>query len=425
MEDLFRIRRVWALEILDSRGNPTVEAWVETEALRRACFKVPSGASKGKFEALELRDGDKRFMGRGVRKAVKNVNEIIADKIVGLDSRDQRLVDKILVELDGTENKSRLGANAILSVSMAVAKAAAATADLPLYKYLGGVDSYLLPTPMMNIINGGLHAGNRLAFQEFMIIPTGFETFSEALRAGVEVYQTLKQLLKDKYGISAVNVGDEGGFAPPMSRTEEALEMLVKAVEQAGYEPDRQVVLGLDCAASTFYKDGKYLVDQRSYTPGELVDYYLDLVEKYPIKSIEDPFQEDDFYHHSQITRKLEGKVQIVGDDLFVTNKDRLQQGISLGSCNALLFKLNQVGTLTEALEAASTAFRAGYRVIVSHRSGETEDTTIADLSVALNTGLIKTGAPARSERTSKYNRLLEIETELSDQARYPSFMLT
>ncbi len=424
MDDLFRIIRVWALEILDSRGNPTVEAWVETEALRRACFKVPSGASTGKFEALELRDGDERFGGRGVRRAVKNVNDVIADKIVGLDSRDQRLIDRTLIELDGTENKSKLGANAILSVSVAVAKAAAATSDLPLYKYLGGVDSYMLPTPMMNIINGGLHAGNNLSFQEFMIIPTGFKYFSEALRAGVEVYHTLKQLLKDKYGVSAVNVGDEGGFAPPMSQTEEALEMLVRAVEQAGYEPDRQVVLGLDCAASTFYKDGKYLVDGHSYTPGELLDYYVNLVEKYPVKSIEDPFQEDDFYHHSQITRKLGGKVQIVGDDLFVTNKDRLQQGIRLGSCNALLFKLNQVGTLTEALEAATTAFRAGYNVIVSHRSGETEDTTIADLSVALNTGLIKAGAPARSERTSKYNRLLEIEAELADQARYPSFML-
>ena len=424
MEDLFRIRHVWALEILDSRGNPTAEAWVETEALRKACFKVPSGASKGKFEALELRDGDKRFGGKGVRKAVKNINEFIADKIVGLDSRDQRLIDTTLIELDGTENKSRLGANAILAVSMAVAKAAAATADLPLYKYLGGVGSHLMPTPMMNIINGGLHAGNKLSFQEFMIIPTGFNSYSDALRAGVEVYQTLKRLLREKYGSQAVNVGDEGGFAPPMGRTEEALEALVKAVEESGYEPDRQVVLGLDCAASTFYKNGRYHVDGKAYTAGELLDLYLNLVEKYPIKSIEDPFQEDDFYHHSTITEKLHGRVQIVGDDLFTTNKYRLEQGISLGACNALLFKLNQVGTLTEALEAASTAFRAGYRVIVSHRSGETEDTTIADISVALNTGLIKTGAPARAERTSKYNRLLEIEMELGEQAKYPSFML-
>ncbi|RLE50184.1 MAG: phosphopyruvate hydratase [Candidatus Methanomethylicota archaeon] len=422
MSNGFEITLVKAREILDSRGNPTVEAEVHTLAGGIGRASVPSGASTGAYEALEVRNGDqRRFKGKGVLKAVENVNKIIAPALIGLDSRKQEEVDNTMISLDGTANKSKLGANAILSVSLATAKAAAGTLNKPLYKYLGGDEASTLPVPLMNIINGGKHAGNQLALQEFMIIPVGFKSFNEALRAGVEVYQSLKNVLKKLYGASAINVGDEGGFAPPMKLTEEALQALMKAISDAGYTED-EVMLGLDCAASSFYVNQKevYLVDGEEKSRDKLFDYYLELISRYPILSIEDPFEENDFQSFSDFTREVGKHVQVVGDDLFVTNINRLKQGVSMKAANALLLKVNQIGTLSEAIAAAKYAFENSYNVIVSHRSGETEDPFIADLAVALNTGQIKTGAPARGERTAKYNQLLRIEEELEAKARYP-----
>jgi enolase len=419
----FTIRSVHARMILDSRGNPTVEVEVETVGGGWGRAAAPAGASRGKHEALELRDGGRRFKGKGVDKAVFNVNNIIAPQIIGLDSRRQSLIDYVMLKLDGTPNKSRLGANAIVATSLAVAKAAADTAGLPLYRYLGGSASYfVMPVPQLNIINGGVHAGNELSFQEFMIAPVGADSFSEAMRVAVEVYHELKQLLKEKYGSLAVNVGDEGGYAPPMRENREALNALVEAVRRAGYEPGSDVVLGIDAAASHFYDESKgvYTVDGRDFTADELLDYYVQLVDEYPIRYIEDPFYEEDFESFAQLTAKVGVKVLIVGDDLYVTNVSRLRKGIEMRATNAALLKVNQIGTLTEALEYAHLALRAGMKVIISHRSGETEDTTIAHIAVGLRTGFIKTGAPARGERTSKYNELLRIEEELDGEAVYP-----
>jgi len=424
MKNGYAISKIKAREILDSRGNPTVEVDIITESGEMGRAAVPSGASTGRYEALELRDGGERYHGKGVLKAVKNVNEIITPALKGLDVRSQEEIDKKLIELDGTPNKSKLGANAILAVSLATARAAANTLKIPLYRYLSkNKDELLLPVPLMNIINGGKHAGNKLNIQEFMIIPHGGKTFKETLRLGVEIYHTLKGILEKKYGKDAINVGDEGGYAPPMEQTTEALEALIKSIEEAGYTPRKEVSLGLDAAASEFYGEEhrRYYLDQRSLTVDELIEYYTQLVETYPIISIEDPFQEEDFETFAEFTKKLGNKVQIVGDDLFVTNTRRLEKGIQMGAANALLLKVNQIGTLTEALEAAKTAFQHNYAVIVSHRSGETEDPFIADLAVALCTGQIKTGAPARSDRTSKYNQLLRIEEELREKARFPA----
>jgi len=420
MEDVFRITSIRAREILDSRGNPTVEVDVYTKGgFGRAA--VPAGASKGVHEALEIRDGGKRYHGRGVLSAVRNVNEIIAPRVIGMDSRKQWEIDRLMIELDGTKNKSKLGANAILGVSLAVAKAAADTYKMPLFKYLGGLKARLLPVPLMNIINGGKHAGNQLSIQEFMIVPVGADKFSEALRIGAEVYHELKSYLKEKYGVSAINVGDEGGFAPPMKETREALDALVEAVKRAGYSEGKDVVLALDAAATSFYNAEKktYYIDGKELTSDELLQMYIDLVDEYPIKSIEDPFQEEDFESFAKLTEKIGSKVQIVGDDLFVTNVERLKRGIELKATNALLLKVNQIGTLTEAIQAAELAMSNGYNVIVSHRSGETEDITISHLAVALNAGQIKTGAPARGERTAKYNELLRIEEYLGDSAEF------
>ena len=423
----FKISFVKAREALDSRGNPTVEVEVRTKGRGQGIALVPAGASKGAHEALELRDGDpRRFKGRGVLRAVNNVNNIIAPAIMGFDSRRQRALDRLLITLDGTPNKSKLGANDILGVSLANAKAAADTMKLPLFQYLGGARARVMPVPLMNIINGGKHAGNELSLQEFLIIPVGADSFREAIRMACEVYYELKDYLKSKYGLLAINVGDEGGFAPPMKLTREALDALVKAIKSAGYDPETQVVLGLDAAASSFYDEdrGVYKVDGQDLTKEQLLEFYLDLVDEYPIKSIEDPFYEEDFEAFREITQRLKDKVQIVGDDLFVTNVKRLRRGIEIGAANALLLKVNQIGTLSEAIDAAELAMKNGYNVIVSHRSGETEDTTIADLAVALNAGQIKTGAPARGERTAKYNRLLRIEDYLGEEAVYPGMRI-
>ena len=421
--EVFTIAKVKAREVLDSRGNPTVEAEVALKGGAIGSAIVPSGASTGIHEALELRDNDpKRYRGKGVLKAVQNVNEVIAKAIIGMDARNQEQVDNKMIQLDGTSNKSKLGANAILSVSMAVAKAVANQLQKPLYQYLGGEKARTLPVPLMNIINGGKHAGNELNIQEFIIVPVNADKFREALRMGVEVYQSLKELLKEKYGLIAINVGDEGGFAPPLKETREALDLLVEAIKRAGYTPGADVYLALDCAASNFYslESGVYTLDGRHYTAEQLFDLYLELINGYPIISIEDPFHEEDFQSHAMLVEKTKGKLQVVGDDLFVTNINRLKKGIELKAANALLLKVNQIGTLTEALKAAKLAFSNNYNVIVSHRSGETEDTFIADLAVAINSGQIKTGAPARSERTAKYNRLLRIEEELGEEVIFP-----
>ncbi len=411
IDEKFEIKDIIAREVIDSRGNPTVEVEVLTKGNGYGRAIVPSGASTGTHEALELRDREKRFGGKGVLMAVENINSIIKPELIGYDSRMQREIDYIMIELDGTPNKSKLGANAILAVSLAVAKAAASTAKLPLYKYLGGINSYILPVPLMNIINGGKHAGNDLAIQEFMIMPVGASSISEAIRIGVEVYHTLKNVIIDKYGKGAINVGDEGGFAPPLKKSDEALDLLVESVKKSGYED--KVVFALDAAATEFYnkEEGVYYIDGKKLSREELLEYYKDLVNRYPIVSIEDPFHEEDFEGFAIITKELD--IQIVGDDLFVTNVERLKEGIKRKAANALLLKVNQIGTLSEAIDAANLAFRNGYGVIVSHRSGETEDTTIADLSVALNSGQIKTGAHARGERTAKYNQLIRIEEEL------------
>ena len=415
------ITEVYAREILDSRGNPTVEVEVclEDGAMGRAA--VPSGASTGVHEAVELRDGDKeRYLGKGVTKAVDNVNDIIAEAIIGLDATRQTEIDELLVRLDGTPNKGRLGANAILGVSMAVAKAAAASVGLPLYLYLGGVAAKELPVPMMNILNGGEHADNNVDIQEFMIMPVGAKSFSEALRMNAEIYHNLKALLKEK-GLSTA-LGDEGGFAPNLKCNADAIEVILEATERAGYKPGKDIVMAMDVASSEFYVDGKYKMTGEGVemTSEEMVDYLAGLCEKYPIISIEDGMAEDDWDGWKKLTKKLGKKVQLVGDDLFVTNTERLKKGIELGCGNSILIKLNQIGSVSETLEAIQMAHNAGYTAISSHRSGETADTTIADLAVALNTCQIKTGAPSRSERVAKYNQLLRIEEELGDSAVYP-----
>ncbi|ALU22265.1 enolase [Corynebacterium pseudotuberculosis] len=411
------IMHVFAREILDSRGNPTVEAEVFLDDGAHGIAGVPSGASTGIHEAHELRDGGDRYLGKGVLNAVNNINEEIADAVAGAEADDQRLIDQAMIALDGTENKSRLGANAILGVSMAVAKAAAESAGLPLYRYIGGPNAHLLPVPMMNIVNGGAHADSGVDVQEFMIAPIGAESFSEALRMGAEVYHSLKSVIKSK-GLST-GLGDEGGFAPSVESTKAALDLIVEAIEKAGMKPGTDIALALDVASSEFFKDGKYHFEGGEHTAEEMAKVYADLIEQYPIVSIEDPLQEDDWEGYTNLTAAIGDKVQIVGDDFFVTNPVRLQEGIDKKAANALLVKVNQVGTLTETFDAVDLAHRNGYRTMMSHRSGETEDTTIADLSVALGCGQIKTGAPARSERVAKYNQLLRIEQELGDAAVY------
>ena len=407
----------FAREILDSRGNPTVEAEVFLDDGARGVAGVPSGASTGVHEAHELRDGGERYQGKGVLKAVENINEKIADELAGFEADDQRLIDQALIKLDGTDNKSELGANAILGVSIAAAKAAAESAALPLYRYIGGPNAHVLPVPMMNILNGGAHADSGVDVQEFMIAPIGAESFAEALRMGAEVYHSLKAVLKDK-GLST-GLGDEGGFAPSVDSTKAALDVIVDAIKKAGFEPGKDVALALDVASSEFFKDGKYHFEGGEHTAEEMSKVYEELIDEYPIVSIEDPLQEDDWDGYTTLTAAIGEKVQIVGDDFFVTNPARLQEGIDEKAANALLVKVNQIGTLTETFDAVELAHRNGYRTMMSHRSGETEDTTIADLAVALNCGQIKTGAPARSERVAKYNQLLRIEQELGGGAVY------
>ena len=407
-----------AREILDSRGNPTVEVDVVLEDGTVASAAVPSGASTGAFEAYELRDEDKsRYGGKGVQKAVSAVIEVLGDAIEGLDASEQRAIDAQLIEADGTDNKSKLGANAILGVSLAVAKAAALSADLPLFRYLGGPNAHVLPVPMMNVINGGAHADTNVDVQEFMILPIGAETYREGLRWGVETYHALKGLLKDK-GL-ATGLGDEGGFAPNLDNNRAALELLMEAIVKAGYKPGTDIALGMDVAATEFFADGKYNFEGKKMTADEMIAYYTQLVADFPLVTIEDPLSEDDWDGWAAITAALGDKVQLVGDDLFVTNPSRLADGIDRHVGNSILVKVNQIGSLTETLDAVSMAQRAGYTAVLSHRSGETEDTTIADLAVATNCGQIKTGAPARSERVAKYNQLLRIEEELGDSAVY------
>lgn len=414
------ITDVYAREILDSRGNPTVEVEVYLEDGTIGTAAVPSGASTGMFEAVELRDGDKgRYLGKGVEQAVANVNDVIGPEIIGFDASEQVAIDNLMIELDGTPNKAKLGANAILGVSMAVAKAAAASYDLPLFQYLGGTNAKELPVPMMNILNGGAHADNNVDIQEFMIMPVGADSFKEGLRACAEVYHTLKNVLKEK-GL-ATGVGDEGGFAPNLGSNEEALQVICEAIKAAGYEPGTDFKLAIDAASSEFYKDGKYNLagEGKVKTAAEMVEFYADLVEKYPIISIEDGLAEENWEGWKLLTDRLGKKVQLVGDDLFVTNTERLAKGIAADTANAILIKVNQIGTLTETFDAIEMAKRAGYTCVISHRSGETEDATIADIAVAVNAGQIKTGAPARSERVAKYNQLLRIEDLLAETAQY------
>ena len=411
------ILNVSALEIMDSRGNPTVEVEVILDDGSMGRAAVPSGASTGVHEAHELRDVGDRYLGKGVAKAVDFVNTEIDDALAGLEADDQRLIDQTLLELDGTENKSRLGANALLGVSMAVAHAAADSAGLELFRYVGGPNGHVLPVPMMNILNGGAHADSGVDVQEFMIAPIGAETFAEALQVGAEVYHSLKAVIKAK-GLST-GLGDEGGFAPSVESTKAALDLIVEAIEKAGYTLGEDVALALDVASSEFYEDGVYNFEGGKHSSAEMVEVYADLVEQYPIVSIEDPLDEDDWEGYITLTEKLGDKIQIVGDDLFVTNPSRLQEGIDRGAANALLVNVNQIGTLSETFDAVELAHRNGYRTMMSHRSGETEDTTIADLAVALNCGQIKTGAPARSERVAKYNQLLRIERYLEGAAVY------
>lgn len=416
------ITDIYAREILDSRGNPTVEVevWTESDAFGRAA--VPSGASTGAFEAVELRDNDKdRYLGKGVMDAVNNVNNIIAPEIIGMDAIDQVAIDMKLIELDGTHNKGKLGANAILGVSMAVAKAAANALGIPLYQYLGGVNAKALPVPMMNILNGGEHADNNVDIQEFMVMPVGALNFREALRMGAEIFHNLRKVLKDK-GLNT-SVGDEGGFAPNLSSNEEALATIVEAIKKAGYKPGEDVLLALDVAATEMYnKETKIYTlagEGKEFTSAEMIEFYADLVEKYPIISIEDGLDEEDWEGWKALTEKLGDKIQLVGDDLFVTNTERLEKGIKTGVANSILIKLNQIGTITETLDAIEMAKKAGYTSVISHRSGETEDSTIADLVVAVNAGQIKTGAPSRTDRVAKYNQLLRIEDMLGETSQY------
>ena len=412
------IEFIQAREILDSRGNPTIEVEVELDSGASGRAAVPSGASTGAFEAVELRDGDKgRFGGKGVLTAVKNAAEIIGEEILGIDASEQRLVDMAMLELDGTDNKAKLGANAILGVSLAVAHAAAEEAGLPLYKYVGGPNAHILPVPMMNILNGGSHADSNVDIQEFMIAPIGAESFAQAVEMGAGVYHALKSVLKEK-GLNT-GLGDEGGFAPNLESNRAALDLILEAIKKAGYEPGVDVALALDVAASEFFEDGGYTFEGATKTADEMVDYYAELVDAYPLVSIEDPLNEEDWDGWKAMTDRLGDKVQIVGDDLFVTNVTRIQRGIDTATANALLVKVNQIGSLTETIDAVDLAHRNGYRCMMSHRSGETEDTTIADLAVATNCGQIKTGAPARSDRVAKYNQLLRIEETLEDAAVY------
>ncbi len=411
------IEALGAREILDSRGNPTVEVEVLLEDGTVGRAAVPSGASTGAFEAVELRDGAKRYLGKGVEQAIKNVVEVIAPEVVGLDAQDQRLVDQTMIDLDGTKNKAKLGANSILGVSLAVAKASAEHADLSLFKYVGGNNAHVLPVPMMNILNGGAHADTNVDIQEFMVAPIGADSFKESLRWGAEIYHSLKSVLK-KRGL-ATSIGDEGGFAPNLDSNRAALDLILEAVEGAGFKPGKEIALAMDVAATEFHKDGKYSFEGKQLSASEMIAYYASLVASYPIVSIEDPLDEDDWAGWAAITTELGSKIQLVGDDLFVTNPERLAKGIASHTANALLVKVNQIGSLTETLDAVEMAHRAGYRSMMSHRSGETEDVTIADLAVATNCGQIKTGAPARSERVAKYNQLLRIEEELGEGARY------
>jgi len=413
------ISDVYAREVLDSRGNPTVEVevYLESGAMGRAL--VPSGASTGEYEAVELRDGGSRYMGKGVLKAVEHVNEDIAPELIGYDALDQLGIDQLLIELDGTKNKAKLGANAILGVSMAVAHAAADALDLPLYVYLGGFNAKTLPVPMMNILNGGEHADNNVDIQEFMVMPVGAENFSEALRMGTEIFHNLRAVLQAK-GLNTA-VGDEGGFAPNLSSNEEALRTIIEAIEKAGFKPGEDVMLALDVAASELYKDGKYHLSGEGLvkTSEEMIAYYSELVSKYPIISIEDGLDENDWEGWKKLTEAIGDKVQLVGDDLFVTNTEKLAEGIEKGIGNAILIKVNQIGTLTETFDAIEMAKRAGYTAVISHRSGETEDNTIADIAVATNAGQIKTGAPSRTDRVAKYNQLLRIEDGLANVAKF------
>ena len=420
MKNYCEIVDVVARQILDSRCFPTVEVEVYLEDGTVGRAAVPSGASTGMYEAVELRDGDKsKFLGKGVLKAVQNVNDTIAEELIGCNVYDQPYIDKLLIELDGTPNKAKLGANAILGVSLAVANAAAKSLDLPLYQYVGGVNAKVLPVPMMNIINGGSHADNSVDLQEFMVMPVGAKTFSDALQMCAEVYHTLKKTLHDK-GYSTA-IGDEGGFAPDLKSNEEAIEVIIEAITAAGYKAGEDMFIAIDAASSEYYQDGKYVLEHegKTLTAAEMVDFLENWVNKYPIISIEDGMAEEDWEGWKLITERLGKKVQLVGDDLFVTNTERLERGIDLGVGNSILIKLNQIGTLTETLNAIEMANRAGYTAVISHRSGETEDTTIADLVVAVNAGQIKTGAPARSERVAKYNQLIRIEEELDDVAEY------
>ncbi len=411
---------VYGREVLDSRGNPTVEVEVYLESGMIGRALVPSGASTGEHEAVELRDGNKeRYMGKGVLKAVENVNELIAPELAGLDVLDQSLIDQILIELDGTENKGKLGANAILGVSMAVAHAAASYLDMPLYRYLGGFNGKTLPTPMMNILNGGEHADNNVDIQEFMIMPVGAPSFPEAVRMGAEIFHNLKTVLKEK-GYST-SVGDEGGFAPNLSSNEEAIQTIIEAIEKAGYKPDEEVKIALDVASSELYSDGKYHFKGEGVTrtSDEMIEFYRELLDKYPIVSIEDGLDENDWEGWEKLTAELGGRVQLVGDDLFVTNTKKLAEGIERKVGNSILIKVNQIGTLTETFDAIEMAKRAGYTAVISHRSGETEDTTLADIAVAANAGQIKTGAPSRTDRVAKYNQLIRIDDELTGTGNF------
>ena len=425
MKNRLEIEEVKALEVLDSRGNPTVQVEVLLEDGSYGVAMVPSGASTGSFEAVELRDGDpSRHFGKGVLKAVENVNTIIREKIIGMNAYDQVKLDQTLIQLDGTENKAKLGANATLGVSLAVAKAAAASVGMELYQYIGGPNAKILPTPMMNILNGGKHADNTVSTQEFMIMPVGAKSFTECMRMSAEIYHTLKKVLKEK-GLAS-GVGDEGGFAPNLSSDEEALKLIVEAIEKAGYKPGEEVCLALDVASTEMYDEAKKIGKEGNYyfwktdelkTPDEMIDFLATLVEKYPIVSIEDGLAEEDWENWKKLTDRLGDKIQLVGDDLFVTNIKRLQKGLDNKTANSILIKLNQIGTLTETLDAIELAKKNGYTAVVSHRSGETEDTTLADVAVATNAGQIKTGAPCRTDRVAKYNRLLNIESDLSDVA--------
>jgi enolase len=413
------IEQVVGREVLDSRGNPTVEVEVYLESGARGRAMVPSGASTGEHEAVELRDGGRRFGGKGVTNAVANVDREISDALAGMEALDQRLVDLTLLELDGTDNKGRLGANAILGASLAVARAAAAEVDLPVFRYVGGTNARVLPVPMMNVVNGGVHADNSIDLQEFMVMPVGAASYSEALRWGVETYHVLKKLLHDR-GLST-GLGDEGGFAPDLPTNEDAVRLLVEAIEAAGFTPGEQLAIALDPAASEFFRDGRYVLagEGRELSSEEMAAFYADLCDRYPIVSIEDGCAEDDWDGWAELTRLLGERIQLVGDDLFVTNSERLAEGIERGVANSILVKVNQIGTLTETLDTVGLAARARYTAVMSHRSGETEDTTIADLAVATNCGQIKTGAPARSDRVAKYNQLLRIEEQLGETAEF------